>query len=172
MTLSLNGYLVQTMVMQVGYTDNPPPEDVYELLRQGGYGETSPDYVLGKHYIHPDLLDLLEPQVGDAVEFDCWFFERIRNAEYKNYPYQSHYGRLTPFGRNDEYLGITSDGVCWDNTSENAGFTLPFKIVQRQRLPLKWPESEEVFAISSLASSCYSPRPPRGLDAEIAFSPD
>ena len=99
-------------------------------------------FPLFKAYIHPDSLPLLQPRVGDAVEFDRWFFERQRDPEYKDYPYQAHYGRVTPFGRNDRHLGITSAGVCWDDTSRDLKFTLPFKIIQRDGTPFMWPESE------------------------------
>lgn len=92
-------------------------------------------------FVHADSLHLIEPQVGDCVEFDRWFFERRRDPEYAEYPYQSHYGKVTPFGRSDQRLGITSAGVCWDNTSDDAEFSLPFKIIQRAGIAFMWPES-------------------------------
>ncbi len=118
-----------------------PADDVATLIRQL-LDKRGSDYEPGRYYVHPDSLRLLEPRKGDAVEFDRWFFERRRDPQYAGYPYQAHYGRVAPFGSGDQHLGITSAGVCWDNTSDDAGFSLPFKIIQRDGVAFMWPESE------------------------------
>jgi hypothetical protein len=56
--------------------------------------------------------------------------------------HQHHYGSVTPFGSGDQHKGITSSGICWDDTSQSGRFTMPFKIIQRAGIRFMWPESE------------------------------
>lgn len=108
-----------------------------------------PDYPINiyysgeRFYIHPDSVHLLEPQVGDAVEFDRWHWDRQRYPETKDYPYDAHYGVIKPFGRNDEGMSIVTAGHGWDTKFNNAEkFSIPFKIIQRNGLAFHWPEVE------------------------------
>ena len=71
------------------------------------------------------------------------FWERQREPQDKDYPYRPHYGRVNPFGSGDKHLGISSSGMCWDDTSLDGKFTLPIKIIQRNSIPFMSPESEE-----------------------------
>lgn len=115
------------------------PKDVDDLLRQlsmEGWGVDD-----GKIYVAPDSLHIFTAQVGDAVEFDRFYWEKQRDDEYKDYPYKPHYGVVDKFGRDDEWLGISSAGHGWDNTKDGK-WALPFKIIQRNNKAFIWPESE------------------------------
>lgn len=100
---------------------------------------------LGKLYIHPDSLALLEPKDGDAVEFDRWHWERQRHEDMRNAPYQSHFGRVHLFKNTrpdgGDWLQISSAGVGWDD-NYHGQFALPFKVIQRNGKAFMWPESE------------------------------
>ena len=133
-------YMAKHYCMKFRDNDGETLESDRDVL-VGNYDGGYYDPVEGNIEVHPDSLHLLEPQVGDAVEFDRWFWDRQRFHEYKDYPYHAHYGRVGAYGRNDEYLGISSCGVGWDNTdADSPRFTLPFKIIQRNGKPFFWPE--------------------------------
>lgn len=111
-------------------------EDIIGQLTHEGWGCKD-----GKIYVHSDSLPLFQPQVGDVVEFDRWFWERQHNEECKDYPYQAHYGVVNRFGANDEWLGISSAGHGWDNTNDGK-WHMPFKIIQRNGKAFIAPEVE------------------------------
>lgn len=98
-------------------------------------------------YIHPDSLHLLEPQEGDAVEFDRWNWSRKREDRgFQDAPTGMDYGAIRKTkstNREDGYfVQISSAGFRWDD-NYSGRFSLPFKIIQRNGLAFHWPESEE-----------------------------
>ena len=54
-----------------------------------------------------------------------------------------NYGRITITRGTEEWINITSSGVCWDSVRRGELFSLPFKIIQRNGIPFMWPEHEE-----------------------------
>lgn len=94
-----------------------------------------------RFFIHPDSMRLLEPQVGDAVEFDRWHWDRQRQEDMKDAPYKPHYGSVIQCGKG-EWLEVVSAGVGWDTTFGGHQFAMQHKIIQRNGIPFMWPASE------------------------------
>lgn len=100
-----------------------------------------------RYYIHAESLQLLEPQDGDGVEFDRWYWERTRKEPgFEDAPIATHYGSVRRMKATNKdggvWMQISSAGIGWDD-NYSGGFSLPFKIIRRNGLAFHWPESEE-----------------------------
>jgi hypothetical protein len=93
----------------------------------------------GRYYTHVDSIHLLDPQDGDAVEFDRWHWERQRHDDLKDASPQPHFALVKIDG---DWKHIFSAGIGWDRVRVGERFSLPFKIIQRRGIAFHWPESD------------------------------
>ena len=104
----------------------------------------SPEMVLLYQYcnsfhIHSYSLHLLEPQDGDAVEFDRWHWDRQRHDELKDAQPEPHYAIVRI---DTKWKRIISAGIGWDMVKLHEPFSLPFRIICRGSKAFHWPQCE------------------------------